>query len=95
MLLHTELFRRYPATLVYLLPNPGGTETWQQDVTAMRWAPVWPSLSGALHPELVFFGFPAAPEAAASHWLVLEEPPPGFRFKVPTDAQRGMTAAAD
>ena len=95
ILLHTELFRRYPATLVYLLPNPGGTESWQQDVTALPWAPLKFGQTGALDPELVFFGFPLPPEAAASHWLVLEEPPPGFRFRVPTDAERGMTAAAD
>jgi hypothetical protein len=95
VLLHTELFRRYPATLVYLLPNPGGTEIWQENVEALPWLPVWPNLSGAVHPELVFFGFPLPPGAAANHWLVLEEPPPGFRFRVPTETERSMTAAAD
>ena len=94
ILLHTELFRRYPTTLVYLLPNPGGTVTWQQDVETIATAPVWPNLSGALNPELVYFGFPLPPDAGADHWLVLEEPPPGYRFKTPTAAQLGMTDAA-
>ena len=28
VVLHTELFRRYPATIVYLWPNPGGAAVW-------------------------------------------------------------------
>ncbi len=95
ILLHTELFRRYPTTLVYLLPNPGGTATWQHDVEAIATVPVWPNFSGALNPELVYFGFPLPPEGASDHWLVLEEPPPGYRFKMPTAAQQGITNAAD
>lgn len=94
ILLHTELFRRYPSTLVYLLANPGGAGDWTGKVEDINTAPIWPNLTGTLHPELVFFGFPKAPEAAQDHWLVLEEPPPGFRFKVPTDAQRGITDAS-
>ena len=94
ILLHTELFRRYPKTLVYLLPNPGGTETWQRDVEAIATVPVWPNFSGALDPELVYFGFPLPPEGASNHWLVLEEPPPGYRFKKPTNIEQAMTNAA-
>lgn len=94
VILHTELFRRYPATMVYLMLNPGGTATWQNDVDEIPDVRIWPNLSGALHPELVFFGFPVPPSAGKDHWLVLEEPPPGFRFTVPTLAQRGISDAA-
>ena len=95
ILLHTELFRRYPTTLVYLLPNPGGTQTWQQNVEAIATVPVWPNLTGSFNAELVYFGFPLPPEAGADHWLVLEEPPPGYRFNVPTDEQLAELADPD
>jgi hypothetical protein len=83
VVLHTELFRRYPATIVYLWPNPGGAAVWGPvpDVDA---APPpereYPTFSGTLTPDLVFFGFGVPPSAASDHWLVLEEPPPGYRF---------------
>ena len=85
VVLHTELFRRYPATLVYLVANPGGAVTWgpvpQVDNPALRRD--YPSFSGTLTPDLVFFGFGVPPSAGADHWLVLEEPPPGYRFRFP------------
>ena len=43
----------------------------------------YPSFSGTLTPELVFFGFGVPPAAGRDHWLVLEEPPPGYRFRHP------------
>ena len=43
----------------------------------------YPSFSGTLAPELVFFGFGVPPAAGRDHWLVLEEPPPGYRFRHP------------
>lgn len=94
VILHTELFRRYPSTIVYLMQNPGGTAVWQDDVDAIMNPRIWPNLTGSLHPELVFFGFPKPPDAGKDHWLVLEEPPPGFRFKAPTAAQGGITNGA-
>ena len=95
VVLHTELFRRYPSTLVYLMENPGGTADWTADVKTMNTHRVWPNLNGDLHPELVYFGFPVPPEAGRNHWLVLEEPPPGYRFTVPTEMQKGMVNAAE
>ncbi|WP_165372874.1 hypothetical protein [Pengzhenrongella frigida] len=89
VVLHTELFRRYPATLVYLVANPGGAATWgpvpEVDNPALHRD--YPSFSGTLTPDLVFFGFGVPPSAGADHWLVLEEPPPGYRFRfTPGDA---------
>jgi hypothetical protein len=43
-----------------------------------------------LDPELVFFGFPVTAVAAKAHWLVLEEPPPGFRFKAADTTQQSL-----
>lgn len=94
VILHTELFRRYPATIVYLMVNPGGAALWQDDVDHIPDVRIWPNLTGSLHPELVFFGFPVPPSAGSDHWLVLEEPPPGFRFTTPTLAQKKMTNSA-
>jgi len=85
IVLHTELFRRYPATIVYLTPNDGSAATWGEvpDVDVPARKRDYPTFSGTLTPELVFFGFAVPPAAAADHWLVLEEPPPGYRFKRP------------
>lgn len=88
VVLHTELFRRYPATLIYLVPNPGGRDVWGQvppvdpnpDPAKQPLPRAYPSFSGSLTPDLVFFGFGVPPSAGFDHWLVLEEPPPGYRF---------------
>ena len=90
ILLHTELFRRYPATQVYLVPNPGGETSWGEPPDVSLVPHVKPMLSGAVEAELVFFGFPLSPAQAASHWLVLEEPPPGYRFLTPTATQQQL-----
>jgi hypothetical protein len=92
VVLHTELFRRYPATIVYLKRNDGGTATWGAvpDVDASPADRDYPTFSGTLSPDLVFFGFAVPPSAGADHWLVLEEPPPGYRFRHP-----GADASAD
>lgn len=94
IVLHTELFRRYPATLLYLVPNPGGRDVWgavpivDQDPANPALQPAaraYPSFSGTLTPDLVFFGFGVPPSAGFDHWLVLEEPPPGYRFAYKAD----------
>ncbi len=88
LLLHTELFREYPHTQVYLAPVVAEAVRWTTppDVTvpANRVDPV---LTGNLTPELVFFGFPKPPAAVSDHWLVLEEPPSGYRFREPTPTE--------
>jgi hypothetical protein len=77
----TELFRRYPRTLVYLTPatkNAAGKPDWMKDATfAPNTAPVF---TGEIDEDLVFFGFPVKPEALADLWVVVEEAPPGYRF---------------
>jgi hypothetical protein len=75
----TTLFRRYPATVVYLYP------------AARHWAPpdpmdhldpdrVLPTFMGTIGGDITFFGFAVPPSALETHWVVLEEPPTGYRF---------------
>jgi hypothetical protein len=76
----TPLFRRYPATVVYLYE------------AAAHWVPPAENevldaprrkdytFTGTIGDDITFFGFPVAPADLAMHWVVLEEPPAGFRF---------------
>jgi hypothetical protein len=76
----TPLFRRYPSTVVYL---------YQADVV---WTPPGPAdvlnaffrvdhtFTGTIGADITFFGFPIDPQQLAGYWVVLEEPPSGYRF---------------
>jgi len=90
----TSLFRRYPATVVYLFP---ATADWkapkpEDDMNAGR---VLPTFTGTIGPDVTFFGFPLKPEALATHWVVLEEPPAGHRFFHQTKVARDMSFPAE
>jgi hypothetical protein len=89
----TPLFRRYPSTVVYLYP---AAANWvapdpNDDLTASK---VFPTFTGTIGKDITFFGFPVAPSALATHWVVLEEPPAGYRFyqKTVTSAGGGVPA---
>jgi hypothetical protein len=88
-----ELLLRYPTTLVYLQPaaRSGPSPDFDKDPedTAVR---VLPGFRGRVGADVVFFGFPTVADTAlADHWLVLEEPPAGYRFAndTPTAATTG------
>jgi hypothetical protein len=89
----TSLFRRYPATVVYLYPAaPNWAEPNQADnLTGQR---VLPTFTGTIGKDITFFGFPVAPEALKTHWVVLEEPPAGYRFyqKIMVGPHAGVAA---
>jgi hypothetical protein len=92
----TDLFRRYPSTLVYLVRPAVG-----DDVDALLAAPpeldkpdgedpdAWrarrrhfgPIFAGTLTPELTFFMFDVVPSTLDEYWLVLDEPPAELRFR--------------
>lgn len=82
----TPLFRRYPSTAVYLYdarPSPTASPDWTAPdpatpLTGVRH--VDPTFTGTIGPDVTFFGFPVPAEALAHHWVVLEEPPAGYRF---------------
>lgn len=75
----TSLFRRYPATVVYLYPAaphfvpPKPTD----DLNLQR---ALPTFTGTIGTDITFFGFALPPDALKTHWVVLEEPPAGYRF---------------
>ena len=80
VVLRTPLFRRYPATVIYLYLADG-------DFTApAAGAPLAlperkdPTFTGTIGDDITFFGFPVPPADLATHWLVLEEPATGYRF---------------
>ena len=81
LVFRTELFRRYPRTLVYLTPaakDAAGEPDWLQDAPLASNTP--PVFTGEIDEDLVFFGFPVPPEALVDQWVVVEEAPPGYRF---------------
>ena len=96
VVMRTPLFRRYPRTLVYLVPatTSGGDPDWAADPdTTSRLLPIF---QGTIGVDITFFGFDLEPGLAAKHWVVLEEPPHGVRFynTGPTPAKSAAMAAA-
>ena len=91
----TPLFRRYPATVVYLYPAaPNWAEPDETvDLTPLR---VLPTFTGTIGTDVTFFGFPVKPQVLATHWVVLEEPPAGYRFsqKTMTGPHAGVAATS-
>ena len=82
LVIRGTLFNRYPETLVYLTPaeiNADGEPDWESDPAFMDL--IYPVFQGRVGVDVVFFGFDQQPGEALNHWLVLEEPPPGFRFR--------------
>ncbi len=75
----TTLFRRYPATVVYLykdndwVPPPAGQTLVETDKR-------YPTFTGTIGPDVTLFGFPLQPQELVNYWVVLEEPPSGYRF---------------
>jgi hypothetical protein len=98
----TDLFRRYPRTLVYLV-KPDPTEDDALSATpSFSYAAaakanrrfLGPIFQGALAPDVVFFAFDVDPDTLDRYWLVLDEPPSElrFRFKDAADNELGTTA---
>jgi hypothetical protein len=87
----TSLFRRYPSTVVYLYP---ATDNWDapgetNNLTDFR---ILPTFTGTIGKDITFFGFPVKPEALKTHWVVLEEPPAGYRFYQKPEPPGGVPA---
>jgi hypothetical protein len=93
----TDLFRRYPSTLVYLVRPAAGDNVdallaappeldmpdSAADVDAWRAARRYfgPIFAGTLTPELTFFMFDVEPSTLDEFWLILDEPPAELRFR--------------
>lgn len=88
IVVHSPLFRRYPATLIYLVPNDGPPDPWTNTpplATPQERPRHFPIFTGRMTPDMVFFGFDLPPQAITTHWVVLEEPPRGLRFDHPDE----------
>ncbi len=92
----SPLFRRFPRTLVYLTPAQlsGGAPDWTAAPDLGQ--RVLPSFQGTIAPDTTFFGFDLDPTLGAVHWVVLEEPPHGYRFfnTGPTPTRAAQMASA-
>jgi len=76
----TSLFRRYPATVVYLYLATGDFDPPADKQVLATPARKDPTFTGTIGDDITFFGFAVPPEDLATHWVVLEEPPAGYRF---------------
>lgn len=92
----SDLFRRYPATLVYLVKHRPDDDLDALLMSAPELerpagpgdAETWraerrffgPVFAGTLTPELTFFTFDVTPSTLEQYWLVLDEPPTELRF---------------
>lgn len=76
-----QLFLRYPKTLLYLVSAVhGGTTRYDLDPVAGA-SRALPSFQGRIGADVTFFGFQGVvPDDISTHWVVLEEPPAGYRF---------------
>ena len=103
----SDLFRRYPGTLVYLFkPQPGDVlDDWLKatpDLGEVEAAKptgerrfFGPTFVGVLTPEVTFFAFDVRPETLDKYWLMLGEPPAELRFRSDkTPAQVTVTHSA-
>jgi hypothetical protein len=81
LVFRSDLFRRYPETLLYIAPAPeeqgGGGLDWEAAPTER----LLPSFQGSIGDDITFFRFDVeADEAISAYWTVLEEPPSGYTF---------------
>lgn len=106
----TDLFRRYPSTLVYLVRPAAGDDLdtllaappeldmpdGAADTDAWRAARRYfgPIFAGTLTPDLTFFMFDVKPDTLEQFWLILDEPPAELRFRNDRPAVPGSNSAA-
>jgi hypothetical protein len=83
----TDLFRRYPGTLVYLAPPTDAA--WTDADLSKR---TLPAFSAQVTAKLVLYAFPTPPESLEQFWVVVEQQPPGYRFDREKDPGAGTSA---
>lgn len=102
LVFRTDLFRRYPRTLVYLVkPTPSADDALLA-TPQFSYAPadkanrrfLGPIFQGALAPDVVFFAFDVDPSTLDQYWVVLDEPPSELRFRAVDAAGNPLGGAA-
>ncbi len=91
LLFRSDLFRRYPATLVYLVKpkQPNGLDALLKQTPQLDHAEdgrggrefFGPIFVGTITPEITFFTFDVTPTDLGQYWLVLDEPPAELRLR--------------
>ncbi len=86
LIVRGQLLRRYPATLVYLVPHDQGDEDTSPGPLVDEQHAVFPTFRGRIGDDLSFLGFQGVPaEDLAAWWVVFEEAPTGLRFGRPDE----------
>lgn len=80
VLFKTPLFRRYPDTVVYLYQADADWSVPALNAPLDESRKRFPTFPGRIGPDVAFFAFDVAPADLARYWVVLEEPPAGYRF---------------
>jgi hypothetical protein len=80
MLVRSDLLRRYPNAIVYATKPATASEPAQES---------HPLFSGAMEPDVRFFGFDLSAEQIADWSIVIQEQPSAPRFGVKVDADAG------
>lgn len=99
ILFHSDLFRRYPSTLVYLVRIADGEDEkfWIEATPDFNATTRFsgPLFRGAVREDLVFFSFDVDPETLGDYWLVLDEPPAELRFRSDEYQRQAAVLPAD
>ena len=89
LVFRTDIFRRYPNTLVSAIKakrdESGKTDFSEEAEPGDNEERLWPIFQGNVTEDVNFFGFPLTPEEGRDYWLVIEESPPGYRFRSDLD----------
>jgi hypothetical protein len=95
----SDLFRRYPRTIVYAAPAPivNGEPDWNADPPFGGPDRLFPTFQGSIGEDITFFRFDMQPQTARAWWIALEEPPSGYSFRnnLPSAATDGAAFADD
>jgi hypothetical protein len=74
LIFKSQLWRRYPETLIYLLPEKAdGKPNWDIEY-------IQPNLHVEVEPDVVAFGFDQPASKLETHWVVIEQVPRGLTF---------------
>lgn len=90
----TDLFRRYPKTMVYLVrtsTDPGDLDARLLQTPVLSHPAgtdrgdriyIGPIFQGNIDTDIVFFSFDISPDDLDKFWLILDEPPSQLRFRM-------------
>lgn len=89
LVFRTDLFRRYPHTMVYLVKTGANVDADLKATPDFSFVPadranrkfLGPIFQGALARDVVFFSFDVDPSTVDQYWVVLDEPPSELRFR--------------